>query len=445
MKSTRKRLCALCAALVLGVLFGGCGSAASTEPSAPSEEGGVPLAAWAEEPVIAQTVVNSGVSLEYVDGLRMSEYDSYWRLFERWDNGALAEVGPLVNLENDLEPWAVLQHEDYRFWQTAYNPGYAVDQQYIYWLEVPATYNTTADRWYLYLRSLPQDEEEMAPAVCVAEGAFDRNSDGDYRSGIPFDWESRDGLVLWAQPEGEAIVGRLYRADTGETTELFRTDGGDTRYAEVALTADEAFWTIVDGAAQTSSLTRCDLASGETTEIGEGHAAIDPVVVGDYLVVRDVIDAEGFAADEDDYDGDGDTHEIIGGPNALLVYDCIAKEWNLRMTSDLAAPEGATQFGRPLVIDDRHIALAAIGTGEAYELAAVDLAQGKIYALESAPKTPLLYCPPDCSEESLEGGVTAVTAIQTPDRSGSNPVTMWTIYENGMGPQKIVYSVNFHW
>ena len=62
--------------------------------------------------MIAQVIVNSGFAAEIEAGLKISEIDSYWRVYEQWDNGELISVAPLVNHLNDLEPWASLQHED---------------------------------------------------------------------------------------------------------------------------------------------------------------------------------------------------------------------------------------------------------------------------------------------------------------------------------------------
>ena len=126
--------------LLLMVMMAGCQERPQEETSHAdlADTTGLPKAEWTNEPVIMQTIVNSGFAVEYVDGLQYSKVDNDWRLFEQWKNGELISVAPLVNLQNDLEPWVALQHDDYRFVETQNDPGYMVDDQYIYWLEAPA-------------------------------------------------------------------------------------------------------------------------------------------------------------------------------------------------------------------------------------------------------------------------------------------------------------------
>ena len=109
----KKRGFALALILTAALCLAGCAS--EDAPQRASDENGLPLAEWTDEPVIAQVIVNSGFAAEIEAGLKISEIDSYWRVYEQWDNGELISVAPLVNHLNDLEPWASLQHEDYIF------------------------------------------------------------------------------------------------------------------------------------------------------------------------------------------------------------------------------------------------------------------------------------------------------------------------------------------
>ena len=98
-----------------------------------------------------------------------------------------------------------------------------------------------------------------------------------------------------------------------------------------------------------------------------------------------------------------------------------------------------------MIIDDIHIALAASGASALYQLPAVDLTNGKIYALEKEPETALYFCPRDYAVENLERGADVVRNIQPLNQDGSNSVLKWTAYENGMATDEIICSANFRW
>ena len=410
-----KRLLALSLAAVLCLT--GCAGGQTAQNEA--DKGGLPLAEWTDEPVIAQVVVNSGFSRQYIDGLQVSQLDSYWRLFEQWDNGELVGVGPLGNLQNNLPPWASLQHEAYIFAQTESDPAYVVDEQYIYWLEVPAPYNVEGDHWYLYVRAVSQDGAQGEP-VCIAEGNYAVTSKDVSENGIPYDWEARDGKVLWAQPENGEIVIKLYEAANGALKELARFPADS---AEVALSLECAVWTEVG---DTRTLKCCDLTSNEITDITPDAEVAAPMIVGDHLIVMDgVVDGQ-------------------SGAPQLLVYDLADGEWAYRISSDLPPLENMNGFARPQVIDDAHIALVAVGE-DAYQLPVVYLETGEVHALEKVPTEPFYFYTGDNVETLKKESGFVAYHIQPPSRNGENPVSTWQDYDDDGRWEEIVYSVEFHW
>lgn len=419
--------------LLLMVMMVGCQERPQEETSHAdlADTTGLPKAEWTNEPVIMQTIVNSGFAVEYVDGLQYSKVDNDWRLFEQWKNGELISVAPLVNLQNDLEPWVALQHDDYRFVETQNNPGYMVDDQYIYWLEAPASYNAAADRWYLYMRAVSRDGAQGAP-ILVAEGDYQKVNDDDEGSGLPQDWAGCNGNVLWSQFDNGSMVVALYRGTQSSTEILSMFSTNDAGRAEVALNKDLAVWTEIadDGKERVCALKRCALENDEVTDISLGRCPADPVICGEYLIVQDIL--------EENQDGDVAT-------NQLLVYHLTQESWAYRIGADLPVlPEGMI-FEQPMIIDDIHIALAASGASALYQLPAVDLTNGKIYALEKEPETALYFCPRDYAVENLERGADVVRNIQPLNQDGSNSVLKWTAYENGMDTEEIICSANFRW
>ena len=411
----KKRGFALALILTAALCLAGCASEEVTQNEV-VDENGLPSAEWTDEPVIAQVIVNSGFAAEIEAGLKISEIDSYWRVYEQWDNGELISVAPRVNHLNDLEPWASLQHEDYIFAQTEKGPGYAMDEQYIYWLEMPASYNVEAARWYLYMRAVSQDGAQGEP-VCIAEGNYAATSKDVSENGIPYDWEAHDGLVLWAQLDADEVAVMLFDAARGETQELARFAAGS---AEVALAENVAIW---NESAQ--MLKHCDLTSGEIVEITANAEMSSPMIVGDHLIVLDGASEEAGAAQ-------------------LLVYDLVTDEWAYRISSDLPPLENTKGFVRPQAIDDRHIALIAVSE-DVYQLPAVDLETGKIYALETAPETPMLFCADACTGVQIEEDALVVNNIQLPDRGGSNPVKAQSYYDYEGEGWTLIYAIDFHW
>lgn len=428
----RKQWLGILCCLLIMVVMVGCEKESSEQHAAPSADTtGLPEAEWTNEPVIMQTIVNSGFAVDYIDGLKYSKVDNDWRLYEQWKNGELISVAPLVNLQNDLEPWVSLQHDGYRLAETPHGPGYMVDDQYIYWLEAPASYNAAADRWYLYMRAVSKDGVQGAP-VLVAEGDYQKVNNDDEGSGLPQDWAGCSGNVFWTQFDNGSMVVALYRGTQSSTDILSMFSTNDSGRAEVALNGEIAVWTEIadDGEERVCALKRCALESGDVTDISLGRCLADPVICGEYLIVQDIL--------EENQDG-----EAVS--NQLLVYHLAQKSWAYRISADLPVFQKGMVFEQPMIIDDSHIALAASGTSVIYQLPAVDLTNGKIYVLEKEPESALYFCPSDYDVKKLEKDADVVRSIQPLNQDGCNSVVKWTVYEEGMDVQELVYSVNFRW
>lgn len=431
--------------LAVALVCGSCGN----EDAAMStrDESGLPLAEWTDQPVIAQTLVNSGMSMEQLE-YNISEQlaEDRFRFMEQRSEDGLICVGAFGAKGHKLAPWIVPQHEGYVIMESSEEAyGYTADDQYFYWLELPVQASEKNNRWYLYVRERPAEylEKELAEPICVAEGTLDVGTEAKTITAFFCDWEARNGRVLWAQPATgtkETVI-RLYRAETNETQELgrFMADANADCYgAQVALTDNRAIWNEFlaqeDGGLETQ-LNCYDLTNGTVAEIAAKEVFEDPLVVGDYLLARTL--------PTDEKKG----RQAGTVPNEIWVYDLVQGKWLYRVSTELPVFEETMHFEHPLVIDDKHIALAASGAQDVYQLPALDLTTGKIYKLESIPEAPLYYCRQDCSEETLSAQEEQWLDRILPLKEGhtTNVAMKWvysTYYERF---ERQMYAINFLW
>lgn len=435
-----KSLLALSLAAVLCLT--GCAGGQTAQNKA--DEGGLPLAEWTDEPVIAQVVVNSGLGM-YRDGKRLSTKGIWERLMERHTAEGLVCVGPFSGEGNALSPWIAPQHEgNVIMASSAEIDSYMIDEHYLYWLELPVETNADNNRWYLYLRERPSERftQELAAPVCIAEGVLEAGTKAETITDFFCDWEAQDGVVLWAQPEEGTcdVVIRLYDVATGEIQELarFTADAAATRYGvQTALRENVAVWRewqVQEDGVETW-LRRCDLTSGTVTEIDGAEPCEDPLIVGEQLLVRTLPEMP--------------TDDVETVANEIWVYDLTQEKWRYRISTDLPVFEGTMHFERPLVLDDRHIALAASGAQGIYALPAVDLETGKIYKVERMPETPLYYCPRECVNALRAEREPMLYQLLPLEEGRSNNVAVQWVYSQYSATvvsiEELMYELEFHW
>lgn len=440
--------------LAVALACSGCGSDAPV--ASVEDEHSLPLAEWTDKPVIAKTIINSGLATVY-NGMELSSQSSEsLRLLEQrnYDYNIVC-VGPLAG-ENELSPWIVPQHEgNVIMWTSTTDAGYLADEHYLYWMEMPALAGDTHDRWYLYMRERPEQGGTLAEPVRVAEGPVPAGEEVRRITQFYCDWTAQDGVVLWAQPgdnEKEFII-RTYRADTGKTQELGRFTADEQAWGDrvdVALGENDAIWTeymTLPEQDPEAHLKRCDLKTGKVTELDAERYMEDPVVTGDYLIMQARTKANGVTEDIMDLDGDGDKEELISAPNELWVYSLKENAWKYRINSDLPVFENPMTYEHPMVIDDAHIALVAKGAYDTYQLPAVDLTTGKIYALERAPKDPLYVKTTDCSEDAIWVEEKELLTYIRPLTRGETTNQVGMIHYNTQTEQleNVLYSMEFLW
>lgn len=426
------------AALALALAVSGCGDEAA-QPDADAEAVDLPpVVQWQEDFVLGQVIMNSGLGIDF-QGLKMAEWQGQPRLFEEWRGDTLQAVGPIRNDDNAVEAWVAPQDASRQLTALVDQPAYVATDAALYWLEAP---DAGADgEWALYQRAYSLTEPP-GEAVLVASG--------DAARGLPSDWAACDGQLLWAAPADDGAGWTIQRWDGGAVRTLGRfTPQDGSGSVEVALAADTAIWNAVttdsDGHRQ-SQLWCADLATDEAREITADFRPAVPLVCGDHLIVQEALDAADSRADLEDADGDGTCDDWLPAPDRLLVYDLNAQAWCWRIERDLPPLAGTTHFEPPLCIDDTHIALAASGSGDVYELPVVDLETGQACRLEQGPNAPFCYAAADVSEARLRDVQLAVTNIQpAPQDSLTNPVTMRQYNENSDSFSTIIYQFNFYW
>lgn len=394
------RLCKmiLCCS-VFALALAGCANDAEA-PAVQQEE----RAAGTAEPVMVQTIINSGISLE----------DESWKMareggevfVERWSNGVLSQIAhfsrePLItppHLGHDLDA-----------------ENYAIDADYLCWLEWPAPPDAQDGNWYIYLQ--PRDGGE---AHLLDEGVYSYERQSVRSNWLSLDYEA--GNVIWVKPDGDFQI-KLYRAATGETTEL---DRSSQMGSQVAVGKEDAVWTKT---AEDNAVTvmHCDLTTGEVSQLAylkeEQEWMTDPVICGHYLLM------------------------IHTWEEAVCVYDLDSGEWTARI--DVAPPAfadyGLGLMGRPIVLDDEHVALTLQATAQPYQLPLLDLASGTVYLAEFEPYTPLYMVPEDVDAQTLEAlGSRAICDIQPVSyEAGTNAVEELYLTEDGI--ERTVLSVDIHW
>lgn len=386
----KKWMCCMTLVFAAALCLAGCGNEAQnpgmdvsdavpdteSEPTTPS--------------VIARPIINGLLTLKSESWKMACEGGHTY--IERWPQGAFAAVSRIGNAQ---DPVIAPQHSGHDL----DSASYAIDADYLCWLEWPGPPDAQDENWYLYLQ-----KRDGGTPLLLDEGPYSYERGNVRGNWLSLDYE--DGNVIWVKPYGDFQV-KLYQSATGETTELDRSPRMGT---QVAIGAEDAVWTKMDENYQVL-LMHCDLASGAVTQLAQLEEGIqNPVICGHYLIL----------------------HQAAG--NELMVYYFDREEWTIQLGSHPLAFEKGYMFDRPVCVDDTHIALIAQQPVAPYQLSLLDLETGKVYRAESAPYTPLYVVPEDVDVETLEtlDGV-AVCRIQPADEDygGTNAMMQLRLMEDG--------------
>ncbi len=404
----KKRGCALALILTAALCLAGCASeevaqndvvdVSNATPDEASESGA--------PPVMVQTIINSGMPLQH-ESWKMAR-EGGMTYIERWPQGSFSAITRIGSARDVV---ITPQHTGHDLDAESY----FIDEEFLCWLEWPGIPDAQDENWYVYL----QKRDGSAPQL-LDEGPY-----SDKRGSVRGNWlmlDYEDGNVIWVKPYGDFQI-KLYRSATGETTELDRSQNMGT---QVAIGENDAVWTKT-GEHNYVTLMHCDLATGTVSELAhwktEQEKMTDPVICGHYLLM------------------------IASWGGELCVYDLETNEWTTRV--DVAPPAfddyGMGLMGRPIVLDDEHVALSLESPAHPYQLPVLDLESGTVYRAESEPYTPLYVVTEDVDEETLEElGGSAICDIQPVAREyETNAVYKLLLTDNGI--ERMVQVVQFHW
>lgn len=309
---------------------------------------------------------------------------------------------------------------------------YAVEDDYLYWIEYPdPTLETTEDQqWYLYL----QERTAGAEPICVDQGDFAELKTIGFGEYILQNCDFHQGNIIWLRGDGatKELQVRLYQHETGETVTLDSASLQEQPNVtmEVALGDNDAIWTrcyIVESARQYGTMYRYHLESQEREVFSEGFNLLNPIITGDYLITRLKPEGNNFIVN-------GATGEYRSG--VLWVYDLINNEWKFQITSQIHELEGNLIMTIPTVLDSTHIVLNFEGALENNKMIVVDLQNGQAYHLEDNDGVSLKY-----DQNGWRDG--AVVEVQILGNNGISMMTLLRQTDNGL--ERTSYPVKIKW
>lgn len=264
---------------------------------------------------------------------------------------------------------------------------YAVEDDYLYWIEYPdpRLEATSNQQWYLYL----QERTDGAEPICVDQGDFAELKNINFGEYILQNCDFHQGNIIWLRGDGatKELQVRLYQHETGETVTLDSASLEEQSNVtmEVALGDNDAIWTksyLVESARQYGTMYRYHLESQEREVFSEGFNLLNPIITGDYLITRLKPEGNNFVVNEA-------TGEYLSG--VLWVYDLINNEWKFQITSQIPELEDNLVIALPSVLDSTHIVLNFSGAFENNKMIIVDLQSGQAYHLEDDDGISLEY------------------------------------------------------
>lgn len=417
----RKKCVALALAISLVAAATGCDRSPLASESDVSAEmtANLPMAAIGEEPLPYEIPINSGMGM--VDGLmRVNEGEGY---FEKYTGGFFPSA--VVVLPEDVLIAPV--HEGWKLALLPVMRGYSIQENACFWLEGSYTPEHDTDHWALYV----QERQAGAEPVLLDEGTFAYEDGDDATDGfsrcLAFDEDS----VLWANDDGRKVQVKHYNRIDDETTVL-DTFAGNMDDVTVAMDDGHAAWTRPEN----NEVVYADLDDSKLQVVAEGDDIGDPLITGEYLIVRTGCDSE--------------------AANALWICDLgqADRQFDYQIDSTQVPSLGRAQhLETPQRIDSGRIALSATGSHAVYELTVVDLASATVFTTANTrTKEAMYFCPLDCFDNSLRAvskdSSGALDYFLPPDKDGKTMIVMLRLMNNMHGDEELtqtVFPITFQW
>lgn len=378
----------------------------------------LPQAQLAEEPMRYDIPMNSGIVPDEND-VPIYETSKGLMIEQRTNEDHLAAVR--LGSKVLIAP----QHEG----NVLDSGSYAVEDDYLYWIEKPdpAIVMAGDPQWYLYI----QERRDGAEPVCVDSGSY-KALPSDYVLG---NCSFKNGNIIWLRgdKDSDQIEARLYQHDTGKTTVLDSISVTSRETLEVELGDEDAFWTrsrLMEGMRQYGTLKRLHLSDGSVDNLSQGYNLLSPHVIGDHLIVRTKPEGNNFMPDLD--------HPGNVISTELWVYDLEKEAWSFKVDNHLALIGEKRVISMPIALDASHMTVG-VNDGSGYHMPIVDLETGMVYDTANEENESLLFM-----QYGMVGeGQTAIRTIQPVFDMGSCMAAQQTM-TNGV-LSEIYVPIRFEW
>ena len=248
-----------------------------------------------------------------------------------------------------------------------------IDEDYLYWVEhpVPGSQASWTEKWYLYM----QERKPGAKPISIDEGNFGDLQEQTFGIYTLDNSGFKNGNMVWLRGDkasGKTEV-RFYNHQTGETKTLDSIAFSNNHATmEVALGEKDVFWTtlnLIGGTQQYGTMKRMDIETGEVTDFSKGYNLVNPIIVGDNLIIRNKPEGNNYLPD------------TVNGGNIsgeLWVYDLKSNKWKFKVTTALPMLDKDAVIFMPEVIDETHVALVVEGMGYTCDMPIIDLETGRV-------------------------------------------------------------------
>lgn len=337
----------------------------------------IPKAQLTGETVEYEKILNGGM-IATQERMPVAEERGSIVFEERDINGDLKRV--YSDKETLIEPF----HTNY-----AVGSVYGIDENFTYWVEYPQTEND--HKWYMYIKSRAINAKEY----CVSEGDYTILKQIPYATEILNNVYYLNGKIAYLYYDDVSnLEVRFYDNEAKENKVLDRISLQEFPNATmyINLNDSEIFWNKILCLAYGSdygTMYRYDIATQETMPFYKGCNLSAPVLLEDYLIVRNKPMGRNFIYENE---------KLTSGE--LWVYSLKEQRWICKIDNTLPIANEQYVVTTPVVLDKNHITFCVEGVS-AYEMPIVDLRTGGISIAKSQRGEPLLYSPVEREENCI--------------------------------------------
>lgn len=381
-----------------------------------NDEMDLPEVKISEDSIEYEIPMNSGIQLEGYDrAVRMTDDGLLYE--KRDEKGNLTAVK--ISNQTIIEP----VHSSY----VLRGPAYAVEDDYLYWIEYPdpAKEMVGNQEWYLYI----QERKEGAEPVCI-----DHDSFSELKKITPYpefyldNCDFKNGNIIWLSTDFEKGIAKisLYQHEKNETMLLdhYPVDKIPLKGVGVTIGEKDAFWSNINYTDSVmnkySTTSRVHLDSGKIELFSQGYNFIIPTIVGNNLVVRTLPDGNNFQFDESDA-------SYVSGE--LWVYDLKKNQWKFKVTSKLPT------FSEDAVMED----IRALNDTQIVPVVDVYLADSAMLVVDLETATVQKVVDQEGHSMFIKDMLNAIESVG----SDGSMLTTYSITQSDGSAESVVYPVFF--